>query len=102
MTVYAADFGPDSTTATVGLTEYSVAGAIVVARTTSGIAHIGNGVFAKNLTPNASTGVLVWDNGELYASEPVYPAAGAGSGISVDDIMNDSRALTVGKFLALK
>jgi len=26
----------------------------------------------------------------------------AGGGITVDDIMNDSRALTVGKFLALK
>lgn len=76
MTVYAADFGPDAAAVTPGLTEYSAAGAIVVARTTSGIASIGNGVFAKDFTPNASTGVLVWDALDLTASEPVYPAGG--------------------------
>jgi len=78
MPVYAADFGPDAAAATPGLTEYSAAGAIVVARTTSGIASIGNGVFAKDFTPNASTGVLVWDALDLTASEPVYPAGGGG------------------------
>ncbi len=81
MTVYSADFGPDAATATAGLTEYSAAGAVIVARITSGIAHIGNGVFAKDFTPNASTGILVWDADGLYASEPVYPASGGGGGL---------------------
>ena len=80
MTVYAADFGPDAIGQTAGVTEYSAAGAVTVARTTSGITHVGNGFFVRDFTPNVSTAALVWDAGGVTASEPIYPAGGGGGG----------------------
>lgn len=81
MTVYAADFGPDLVDSSAGVTEYSAAGAVVVARTTSGVAHIGNGFFVRDFTPDGSTAALVWDADGVIASEPVYPAGSGGGGL---------------------
>ena len=105
MTTFTVDFGSDYATLTsVGFTELDSTGTVTVTRVTSGIVNLGNGAYVYTVTPDASSRVVRWDTGTIppvYAHEDIAPA-GAGGGITVDDIMNDSRALTVGKFLALK
>lgn len=78
MSFYAADFGLDAVKATPGLTEYSAAGVVTVARSTAGIVHIGNGFFVRDFTPDASTAVLVWDANGITASEEISTSGGGG------------------------
>ena len=67
--IYSANFGPTHAAASPGVTEYSAAGAVTVSRTTSGVAHIANGFFVRDFTPHASTAVLAWDVGTVFAYE---------------------------------
>lgn len=76
MPLYTADFGPDYAAVEVGVTEYSAAGAVTVARTTSGITHIANGLFARDFTPNVGSAIVVWDADGVYASETIPVPSG--------------------------
>ena len=98
MTIYAADFGPDAAGQDAGVTEYSAAGAVVVARTTAGVVHMGDGFFVRDFTPNASTAVLSWDTGGVYAREEINAAAGGG-GLTPTQ---DARLATLEKLLRNK
>jgi len=80
MTVYSADFGPELAGKTVGVTEYSAAGAITVSRTVAGVVHIGDGFYIRDFTVNVNTALLKWDAGDTYAYETLTVSGGGGGG----------------------
>lgn len=73
MTYFAADFGPaNAGLSTVGVTQLAADGSTAVARTTAGVANLGNGAYGADIALNESTTSLKWDNGTgLYAIEEV-------------------------------
>ncbi len=60
---------------TVGYAQKKADGTDAVARTTTGVTAMGNGVYGVTVTPNAATVLVMWDTG---GSTPVYAAEDIG------------------------
>jgi len=56
---------------TVGYRQYDNTGGDAVARTTTGVVEVGNGVYGVDVTPDASAVGVQWDTGETI---PIYAA----------------------------
>jgi hypothetical protein len=69
-TTFISSFGSSKTgLATVGYAQRGAAGAIVVARTTTGVYELGGGAYGVEILLNAATKSLLWDTGE---ATPIY------------------------------
>jgi hypothetical protein len=65
---FTVDFGT-ATITSVGYTQKKADGTDAVARTTTGVVSLGNGVYGVEVTPDASTVLIKWDTG---GASPVY------------------------------
>lgn len=100
------DFGAEyAGIPTVGYRVLADVGTVLVARSTSGVVNVAGGLYRATFdVVDDVPGVVYWDtvaDGPVYASEPLYPAAGASlspgglDGIEVEDGVNMRQAMSL-------